>query len=336
MAKVARRNINYQYSSLDPKMLIEGTVIPFDAYIKRFDDYVIIIEAGTLITKELHDKINLNKAIYTLKVDAQKIKEYKTINNIADETLPETPFNSIEAVERMEEALSQTISLEEHLHIVYTTVGGLMATIFQTGNEKLPLEALQTCCHQIEQHVNIDVNVMPLLLKIIQEEYCTGYHSTNVAFFSAILGKAIHLSQEDILDLTFAGLLHDIGKIRIDKTIQLKPDVLTAEEYEIMKRHCDEGVSILQNNGIGNQKILNAVRYHHEKLDRSGYPQRLYGKLIPKFARIIGMCDVFDALTTKRTYRRNYTSFEALLTIKRDMSAQFDEEYTDTFIRLLR
>ena len=71
-------------------------------------------------------------------------------------------------------------------------------------------------------------------------------------------------------------------------------------------------------------------------MDGSGYPEQLVGKIIPKNARIIGLCDVFDALTTKRTFRPNYTSFEALIVMKREMNRQFDENYIDAFIQMLR
>lgn len=130
-------------------------------------------------------------------------------------------------------------------------------------------------------------------------------------------------------------MLHDIGKIRIDQSLLLKPTYLETEEVELIQQHSNYGLEILQNNGIVNPRILDAVHYHHEKLDGQGYPARLRGKMIPKFARIIGMCDVFDALTTQRTFRSNYTSYEALIVIKQQMADQFDENYTDTFIRLL-
>jgi len=338
MAKVVRQIISNKYFTVQADTLVEGSIVPFDCYIKRFGDYVIIIEAGTLITKSLYEKISLNQTIYLLRDDAEKVKEYYLLNNArAEENGFEIPkYDAVASVLGLRERLTPVGSFEERLSMVYMSVAGLIESIFKTSDENLPLGALRVCASNIAEYINTDRTVMPIFLKIIPKEYSTCYHSTNVAFFSAILGKAIDLTKEEIVDLALAGLLHDIGKIRIDSKILLKPGVLDPDEYEIMKNHCDYGFIILKNNGIENQKILNGVRYHHEKLDRTGYPQRLYGKLIPKFARIIGLCDVFDALTTKRTFRENYTSFEALLLIKREMNAQFDEQFTDAFIRLLR
>jgi len=141
--------------------------------------------------------------------------------------------------------------------------------------------------------------------------------------------------KSELIDLAYAGLMHDIGKIRIDQMLLLKPSSLDDHEYELVQNHSGYGVEILQNNGIENQKILDAIRHHHEKLDGKGYPNQLRGKRIPKFARIIGMCDVFDALTTRRTYRMSYTSYEALILMKQEMADQFDPYYSETFIRLL-
>lgn len=106
------------------------------------------------------------------------------------------------------------------------------------------------------------------------------------------------------------------------------------QEFNLIQTHSEVGVEILQKNGVTTPKILDAVLYHHEKLNGQGYPKGLRGKQIPKFASIIGMCDVFDALTTRRTYRVNYSSYEALLLMKQQMAHQFDEHYSDTFIRL--
>jgi len=210
-----------------------------------------------------------------------------------------------------------------------------MRYIFENSKKTLPTEALWVCVTEIIRSVDVPINIMPLLLEILPEHYSTHDHSVNVAFFSAIIGKYTDIESGKLKNLAFAGLLHDIGKIDIDNLILSKPEHLEDYEYELVKEHSHFGYLILEENKITEKDILNGVLYHHEKLDGSGYPQGLRGKVIPKFARIIGMCDVFDALTTHRTYRHNYSTYEALLLIKQQMREQFDELYTDTFIRLL-
>lgn len=318
--RIDKRVINHQYLPCSLDILIKETILPFDCYIKRYGDYVVIIQAGTYISGELLEKMSNNKEIYLLKEDSEKIGQYKTEHNVID--LSDSRFNVLE-------------TCEERLSVMYTTMSNAMKAIFDNRDEKLPLEALYTYLDQLAKCVDLETNILSLLLKNIPDEYTTHHHSTNVAFFAVILAKAIHLSQEEIIDVGFTGLVHDIGKIRIDSNLLLKPSRLDDDEYEIVKHHADDGYAILADNGIINQKILNGVRFHHERLDGSGYPKGLRRKLIPKYAQIVGVCDVFDALTTKRTFRKNYTSYEALLVMKQEMASQFDDLYVNTFIKLL-
>lgn len=340
MKRVVRRVINHKYSAVNPNILVVGTIINFDCYIKRFDDYVIIIEAGTLITAELAKTIKQNEEIYIAVHESDKLKAYAEQYGVDEAGLKVNEIRTVKemilVVLQLNEALKQIDNFEARIKKVYQTTALLMESIFHEMNETLPLNALAVCVEELVGCLSIDdVNVMPAALRLMPHEYSTHHHSTNVAVFSIILGKSIGLKKEELMDVAYAGLLHDIGKIRIDRFILLKPTSLEDDEYELIKRHADYGLEILQNNGLQNQKILDGIHYHHEKLDGSGYPAKLRKKRIPKFARIIGMCDVFDALTTRRTYRSDYSSYEALILIKREMAEQFDEQYTDTFIRLL-
>lgn len=335
MKRVVRRVINHKYSAINPNILLVGTIIDFDCYIKRFDDYVIIIEAGTLITAELAKTIKQNQEIYISVHEADKLKAYAKESG-SEMNQIRTVQEMVPIVLKLNQELKQIKNVEIQIEKVYQTTAALMEAIFHEMNETLPLNVLSVSVEELVDCLSMDdINVMPIVLHLIPHEYSTHHHSTNVAIFSIILGKSIGLNKEELMDVAYAGLVHDIGKIRIDRYILLKPTSLEDDEYELIKRHADYGLEILQNNGLENQKILDGVHYHHEKLDGSGYPEKLRGKRIPKFARIIGMCDVFDALTTRRTYRSDYSSYEALLLIKREMAEQFDEHYTDTFIRLL-
>lgn len=340
MPKIVRRIVNHKYLPIKPETLQKNTVVPFDCFIKRFDDFLIIIEAGTYIYQELHDKIMQNPSVYILKHDTVKLQEYYSAHSqpaVFDHGDSENEEMAIIAdLKTINESLSRAALYEDRLQIIYGTISGLMQTIFDQRKETLPLEALQTCAEYMVGCIIAENKSVPTMLKIMPEEYTLHNHSTNVAIFSAMVGKAAGFSKEDLVDLVFAALLHDIGKIRIDQQILCKPGHLDEDEYRIMRHHPDYGWEILQKNGIDKLSILHGVRYHHEKLDGSGYPEQRTGKIIPKSAKIIGLCDVFDALTTKRTFRPSYTSFEALMMMKRDMNRQFDESYTDALIRLLR
>lgn len=321
--RIEQRILDSQYTLQPVNILLKDTVIPFDCYIKRFNGYVIIIKAGTYLSEALLEKIHHNKEIYILKADSEKLHQYRIDQKI-------TPISTSKDVsERFQ-------SSEEKISGIYTEMVDLLQTIFEQSNEKLPLDTLYQTINQFIRYIPLEANILSTLLKIIPDEYQTSSHSVNVACFSVILAHALHIEEEEIGDIGLAGLLHDIGKIRIDQGVLLKPSHLNDDEFETVKYHAQYGYEILKQNGITKEKILNGVRFHHERLDGSGYPQGLHKKLIPKYAKIIGVCDVFDALTTKRTFRKNYTSYEALLVMKGEMASSFDTGYIDTFIRLLR
>ncbi|NLU52446.1 MAG: HD-GYP domain-containing protein [Clostridiaceae bacterium] len=132
----------------------------------------------------------------------------------------------------------------------------------------------------------------------------TFSHSVNVSIFSLITGITLDFSRESLKDLGIGSLLHDVGKVMIDKKLLDKPSVLTLSEYEEVKRHTFYGYDILRNSpGIGPMAHSIAL-YHHERVDGSGYPYSLKGRDIPLAARITAVADVYDALTTTRSYRK--------------------------------
>lgn len=340
MHKIIRRVINHNYTFINPDTIVVGSTINFDCYIKRFGDFVIIIERGTLITSELARKVKQNDKLYISVHEKEAFISYKQLNGIDEETTltieTVTLQNIVTHIMNAKEKYDSLSNNLKKIELAYRTTALLMETIFHEAAERLPLDAIDMCVNLMVESLECEErNRMPSVLRLMPDEYSTHHHSTNVAMFSIILGSAIGLRKSELIPLAYAALLHDIGKIRIDQELLLKPSTLDESEYALVQTHSEAGVEILQKNGMDNPKILEGVLYHHEKLDGKGYPAALHGKRIPRFARIIGMCDVFDALTTRRTYRINYSSYEALLLMKEQMEHQFDVHYSDTFIRLL-
>lgn len=132
----------------------------------------------------------------------------------------------------------------------------------------------------------------------------------------------------------YAGLYHDIGKYHIDDGILNKPSKLDEKEFEAMKMHPEFGYRMLKDTGLSDT-VLEAVRYHHEKYNGGGYPSGLVAGEIPLLARIIHICDVYDALTSDRPYRKGHTS-EKAVEIMKDMQDQFDPVLFRKFIAGIR
>jgi HD-GYP domain-containing protein (c-di-GMP phosphodiesterase class II) len=152
----------------------------------------------------------------------------------------------------------------------------------------------------------------------------TGYHSRGVVGLAASVAGEMRLSEREIRLTEFAGLLHDVGKIRIPNAIINKPGPLTPEEWEIVRRHPSDGADMLEGVGGFLADVGGIVRFHHERWDGSGYPEGRSGSSIPQIARIIAVCDAFSAITTDRAYRPGRSVNEALGEIHACAGTQFD------------
>lgn len=136
-------------------------------------------------------------------------------------------------------------------------------------------------------------------------------HSVNVAIFSYTLAKKMKLSQKQCLNIFWAGLLHDIGKIKLDQSILNKKEKLTEDEFEYIKQHVVLGVDLLKKYRV-KREVYIIVEQHHEHNDGTGYPRGLKESEIFIEAKILRNVDVYDALTSNRSYRKRYTSQQAI------------------------
>lgn len=161
----------------------------------------------------------------------------------------------------------------------------------------------------------------------------TFFHSVNVAVLSVLVGVELGLSREQLFNLGLAGILHDIGKIYIDKDILNKPSKLTSDEYEVMKKHSEFGYNYLKETYEIPSASYVAVLQHHEQYDGQGYPEGKKDNDISLLGRIICMCDVYDALTSNRPYRKQLLPSEAMEYIMANGGIMFDVNLTKIFAR---
>jgi len=173
-----------------------------------------------------------------------------------------------------------------------------------------------------------------LVAAIDKKDRYTSGHSERVGLLATLAGRELGLSGADLTLLEWTALLHDVGKIGVPEEILNKPGALTAEEFAIIKRHPDMGCEILAPIASFRQ-VLDAVRFHHENPDGTGYPLGLTRDEIPLFARIIHVVDVFDALSTARSYRKAYTVDGALQIIREEAGTKLDADAVAAFLRAL-
>ena len=186
--------------------------------------------------------------------------------------------------------------------------------------------------HQEAMYLGI-INAMVSTIEA-SDPYTHG-HSARVTDYSLALARKIGFTAERLKILEQAGILHDIGKIGIDKAILHKPDKLTAEEYTIMQQHPAIGVQILSN--IESMlEVQEIVTKHHERYDGKGYPNRISGNNLPIEALILSIADTFDAMTSHRPYRRGLPVEVAIKELSDHAGNQFDPELVEQFIAMLR
>ncbi len=177
--------------------------------------------------------------------------------------------------------------------------------------------------------------VCTLVNAIDAKDNYTSAHSERVGGLARMIGEALGLSKPELQALEWAGLLHDVGKIGVPEQILNKPGVLSESEYEEMKKHTHVGYDVLKPVAQFDP-LLDAVLYHHENYDGSGYPAGLVGEQIPLEARIIHVVDIFDALTTNRPYRRGYQVGQALQVLEAGAGRATDPRVTRLFIQTLK
>jgi hypothetical protein len=159
----------------------------------------------------------------------------------------------------------------------------------------------------------------------------TGGHSNRVARNARAVAQALDLEEDLVRRAYWSGLLHDLGKIAVPERILLKPGPLTPEEVEVMRRHSTIGADLLEAVSLDFQPIAEGVRCHHERFDGAGYPGGLAGESIPLVGRILGVVDVFEALTCLRPYRGPSDPEEAMTYVRGSIGAQFDPKIVEVF-----
>ncbi|NMB59469.1 MAG: HD-GYP domain-containing protein [Chloroflexi bacterium] len=160
-------------------------------------------------------------------------------------------------------------------------------------------------------------------------------HSQNTALWAKRIAETMRLEENEVMEISLASRLHDIGKSIIPRELLTKPGPLSAEEWQIIKRHSEYGAALMQPSQ-GLSAIIPLVFAHHERFDGTGYPNGLAGSNIPLGARILGVADAFSTMITGRAYRAPITLDQAKQELIQNSGTQFDPDIVKTMINLLQ
>ena len=182
--------------------------------------------------------------------------------------------------------------------------------------------------------MNIGLAAAMVVLLDSKDEY-TAQHSAAVAMYCRDMAIALKLPDEDAEALHLAGLLHDLGKVGVPDAVLRKTASLDEEEWGFIREHPEKGAEVLSH--LANyQDVADIVRYHHERLDGSGYPSGISGGSIPELSKILAVADSYHAMTSDRPYRAARSSFEALKELRALAGTTLDAAYIEALARVLR
>ncbi|MCM3691035.1 HD-GYP domain-containing protein [Neobacillus niacini] len=180
---------------------------------------------------------------------------------------------------------------------------------------------------------SIAPSVKALVTATEKKDTYTAGHTFRVTMYALKLAEELSLEPEQLRAIVHGGLVHDVGKIRVPDEVLNKPGKLLHDERVLIEQHPVFGYDICRNLGFM-QEELSIIRFHHEKWDGSGYPDGLKGNDIPYFARIMAVADVYDALTSERSYRKAWTHLEAMKYLKENKGIHFDPHCVDAWEQL--
>ncbi len=180
-------------------------------------------------------------------------------------------------------------------------------------------------------NVHTALGVFDMLHCMREYDDSTFAHCINVALICNVAARWLSMSENEIRLATSCGLFHDIGKLHVPKTILDKPAKLTTDEYDIIKQHPVSGYQLLRDQNVA-MPICNAALMHHERCDGSGYPFRLKRAQIDRFAKLVSIVDVYDAMTAARVYRGPLCPFTVIALFEQEGLQKYDPRYIMTFL----
>lgn len=201
-----------------------------------------------------------------------------------------------------------------------------------SGDTEININGLLEQTSKILSNSRNGIHVFDMLHCMREYDDITYVHSVNVSLLCNVFGHWLKLSENDIEVLTLSGLLHDIGKLTLPSDIINKKDRLTPTEYAIIKTHTLQGFNTLNSKNI-DSRVKQTALMHHERYDGSGYPSGLKGTEIDTFARIVGIVDVYDAMTSPRVYRPALSPFDAIRLFETEGLQKYDPKFMMIFLQ---
>lgn len=247
----------------------------------------------------------------------------------AAKAAPPAPLRGIAPVSMAKEIKHATVLIKKSREAVQSMFTEARMGKAITVDEAMPL------VEEISQSIMRNAGAVIGLARLKTADDYTYMHSVAVCALMIALGKQLELDDDQIRHAGLAGLLHDIGKMAVPAAILKKPGKLTDDEFSAVKQHPQEGHKMLLASPGMTDAALDVCLHHHEKIDGTGYPEGLKGEQISLFARMGAICDVYDAITSNRPYKKGWCPAESLRRMAEWSKGHFDERLFAAFIKCI-
>lgn len=313
-----KSKLELYYSPISTQKLQLDSIINFDLFIKTGDNFVLYKNRNLRITADDFKRL-AGHDVKTLYIHIKDKKNYK---------------NYIEG--NIEHFLnSADVPIQKKAEALYESAVNVIEDVFDNPRSGDSIKRSKEIISHTVDFILTTPESFANLLKIRKYDYYTYTHSVNVCTFLVSLSQELGITDKKILlEVGEGGLLHDLGKSRISPKIINKPGKLNKAEWDLMRTHPDLGVGLAEETRNISKVSLTVIGQHHEKLSGKGYPQGLMGSELSLFANMASIVDVYDALTTNRSYSPARTPMEAAQILLSEKE-EFNTDILLKFIKML-
>ncbi len=297
--------------NLLPESLTPGMVLYEDLF--NSNGAGIILPKDTLLTESYIQKIRINCI--------QKVKVLLPENNKSDEVSIVTSIYDEKRISKFRKDYTQKV--DEITNVIKEIGRGGFVDLRHIN--------------EISKHIIHDFNTLSDVINYLHlvrplDDY-TYSHSLNVSLVAIIIARWMNLNKAEIDEIATAGLLHDIGKTKVAQDVLSKPGRLTNDEFEAIKKHTTLGYDLVGKAKDASAQVKLSILMHHEKIDGSGYPLGAKEDEIPDYAKIIAVADIYDAMTSNRSYREKMCPFDVIKNFEQETFGKLDTKVLTVFLK---
>jgi len=294
------------------------TVLNFDIYLKMGKGSVLYREANLPFGKDEKNRLIESNVKEILIVGRDRRKYMNYVEEHLDKIISD-----------------ESVPSNKKAELVYDTSTEIVVDILENPGSSENIRRSGKLISNTLNYILSDESAFKYLVSVVSYDYYTYTHSVNVGIYSIALGSESGIKDEkELHSLGWGAILHDVGKSKVSYEIVNKDGPLSEEEFNQMKRHPEYGYDLLMEIGQLPEISYSAVLEHHEKANGKGYPKGITLKDIGYFGRITAVADVFDAITTRRSYKPALSTFKALYVMK-NIEGHFDPHIFKSFVSLM-